>query len=180
MNSIYYTLILPNYIKYCLSSPFESYLLISPYNIKMVIDFLSKNTNSLFKSLVDISAADYPERANRFEINYHLLSIKYNTRLNIKTYLDEVTDIESITMVYKNANWSERELWDLFGIYFKNNDDLRRILTDYGFEGHPLRKDFPLTGYYEVLYDNNSKIVSTQLVETTQEFRLHQYNNSWI
>lgn len=179
MNIFNFYWIIPKYITYFLISKYETYILTSPFYIYYILYFLKRNTNSQFKILTDISCSDFPERINRFELNYHLLSIKYNVRLNVKTYLDEITNIESINTLYSNSVWSERELWDLFGVYFKNNNDLRRILTDYAFEGHPLRKDFPLTGYYELVYDNNQKLILNQFLETTQEFRLYQYSNSW-
>lgn len=179
MNIFNYSRLLPRFITHYLLSKYESYILTSPFYVTYILYFLKNNTNSRFRILTDISSSDYPERINRFEINYHLLSIKYNIRLNIKTYLDEITSITSATSIYNNSGWAERELWDLFGIYFSENNDLRRILTDYAFEGHPLRKDFPLTGYYEIMYDTNYKLLLNQFLEITQEFRNYQYTNSW-
>lgn len=171
--------ILPKYIKHVLWNNYERYILISPFVLINVLSYLKWNTNSQYKILIDISSVDYPERANRFELNYHLLSIKYNTRITIKTYTNEITPVESTSSIYSNACWSEREVMDMFGIFFMNNPDLRRILTDYGFEGHPLRKDFPLSGYYEIRYDDNHKYIVTEQLEVTQEFRLFDYTSPW-
>jgi NADH dehydrogenase (ubiquinone) Fe-S protein 3 len=121
--------------------------------------------------VIDICGVDYPSRPNRFEIVYHFLSIRFNTRIRIKTYASEVSSVESITSLYNAANWFEREAWDMYGIFFTSHPDLRRILTDYGFEGlftclikgHPLRKDFPLTGHVEVRYDDEKKRVVAEV-----------------
>lgn len=172
--------IIPKYIIFNLRSKYETYLLSTPEYVTELLFFLKTNTNCRYRTLIELSSVDYPKRINRFEINYHLLSVKYSNRINIKTYLDEMSNLKSVTKLFSSAAWSERELWDLFGIYFEENSDLRRILTDYGFEGHALRKDFPLSGYYELIYDNNSKMILNQIVEVTQEFRLHQYTNTWI
>ena len=122
---------------------------------------------------------DYPSRALRFEVVYHLLSIHHNSRIRIKTPLDEMTPLDSIVEIYNSANWWERETWDMFGIFFSNHPDLRRILTDYGFEGHPLRKDFPLSGFVEVRYDDSEKRVITEPIEMTQEFRYFDFSSPW-
>ncbi len=114
---------------------------------------------------------DYPTRPNRFEVVYHLLSLRYNSRLRVKTYCDELTAVPSVTSIFPAANWFEREAYDMFGIIFTGHPDLRRILTDYGFEGYPLRKDFPLTGYVEVRYDDEKKRVVAEPLELTQQFR---------
>ena len=128
-------------------------------NLLKIVLFLKDNPTTNFDILIDICAVDYPERENRFEVVYNLLSNRYNTRLRVKTSVNEVTPVESITPIFKGANWFEREAWDLYGVYFTGHPDLRRILTDYGFEGHPLRKDFPLSGYVEVRYDEIQKRV---------------------
>jgi len=122
--------------------------------------------------LVDICAVDYPEKKNRFEINYILLSITYNQRMVIKTYVDEITPIHSVVKIFNNSNWLEREAWDMFGIFFQNHPDLRRILTDYGFVGYPFRKDFPLTGFIEYRYDDVNKAVKGEVLELSQELRM--------
>jgi NADH-quinone oxidoreductase subunit C len=129
--------------------------------------------------LIDICGADYPERPERFDVVYHLLSLKQNARLRIKIHTDEMTPVPTTVGVFKAAGWFERETWDLFGITFSGNPDLRRILTDYGFEGHPLRKDFPLTGYVEVRYDNIQKRVVYEPVKLPQDFRNFDFLSPW-
>eukprot|EP01134_Creolimax_fragrantissima_P001288 CFRG1288T1 len=150
-----------------------------PEGIIPVFTFLRDHTNAQFKTLIDIAGVDIPGRVNRFEIVYMLLSIRYNSRIIVKTYTDEVTPIESIEPVFKAANWMEREVWDMFGVFFNGHPDLRRILTDYGFEGHPLRKDFPLSGYTEVRYDEEAKRVVSEPLEMQQEFRQFDFANPW-
>ena len=139
--------------------------------IFQVIQFLRDNTNCQYRTIIDICAVDYPERENRFEVVYNLLSITYNTRIRVKTSVNEVTPLESITSLFKGADWFEREAWDFYGVFFSNHPDLRRILTDYGFEGHPFRKDFPLSGYVEVRYDEIQKRVVCEPIELSQEYR---------
>jgi len=121
--------------------------------------------------VADITAVDYPTRENRFEVVYNLLSVRYNSRIRVKTYADEATPVPSITSLYDGANWYEREVYDLFGVFFVGHPDLRRIMTDYGFDGHPLRKDFPLTGYTEIRYDEEKKRIVVEPLELTQAFR---------
>lgn len=141
--------------------------------------FLKKHSQSQFKSLSDICGLDFPWKKNRFEIFYNLLSLTFNSRIMINICFNEKSSILSIENIFKIATWFERELWDLFGIYFTNNKDLRRILTDYGFKGHPLRKDFPLSGYVEVRYFFNEKRIIVETLNLTQEYRLYFFNNSW-
>jgi NADH-quinone oxidoreductase subunit C len=129
--------------------------------------------------LMDICGADYPERPERFEVIYNLLSLKHNWRLRVKVETAENTPVPSVTTVYSAAGWFERECWDLYGVPFSGNPDLRRILTDYGFEGHPLRKDFPLTGYVEVRYDEDQKRVVYEPVKLTQDFRSFDFMSPW-
>jgi NADH/F420H2 dehydrogenase subunit C len=148
-------------------------------DIKKVLLYLRDHTYSKYEVLIDIVGVDYPSRKERFEVNYLLLSVRYNSRLIVKCNVDEVTPIDSVTDIYKAAGWHEREVYDLFGIYFKGHPDLRRILTDYGFAGHPLRKDFPLTGYTEVRYDAVEKRVLYEPVEVTQEFRSFNLVSPW-
>lgn len=128
---------------------------------------------------MDISGADYPTRSQRFEVVYHLLSVQYNARIRVKTYADEVHPVPSATSVFRSADWYEREIWDMYGVFFIGHPDLRRILTDYGFEGHPLRKDFPLTGYTEVRYDEEKKRVVSEPLQLTQVFRNFEANSPW-
>jgi NADH-quinone oxidoreductase subunit C len=129
--------------------------------------------------LVDICGADYPERPERFEVVYNLLSLIHNARVRVKVEADETSSVPSVVGVYSTAGWFERECWDLFGVPFAGNPDLRRILTDYGFEGHPLRKDFPLTGYVEVRYDDDQKRVVYEPVKLTQDFRNFDFMSPW-
>lgn len=141
--------------------------------------YLRDHTGTQFKLLMDITAVDYPSNPERFEIVYNLLSLQYNTRIRIKICVDELTPVESLVPVYNAASWWERETWDMFGIFFAHHPDLRRILTDYGFEGHPLRKDFPLSGYVEVWYDDSEKRVVTRAVELAQDFRYFDFSSPW-
>jgi len=144
-----------------------------------VLSFLRDDTNCQFKVCVDVCGVDYPERERRFDVVYHLLSLKHNQRVRVKVETDEDTPVPSATAVYSSANWYEREAWDLYGILFSDHPDLRRILTDYGFEGHPLRKDFPLTGHVEVRYDEVEKRVVYEPVKLTQDFRSFDFLSPW-
>ncbi|HEY8129489.1 MAG TPA: NADH-quinone oxidoreductase subunit C [Hyphomicrobium sp.] len=147
-----------------------------------IVDVLTKlrdDPKCLFEVLIDICGVDYPERAERFDIVYHLLSPRLNQRLRVKIATDETTPVASVNDVFPAANWYEREAYDLYGIRFTGHPDLRRILTDYGFQGHPLRKDFPLTGYVEVRYDDEKKRVVYEPVKLTQEFRDFDFESPW-
>ncbi|MGP1252990.1 MAG: NADH-quinone oxidoreductase subunit C [Kiloniellales bacterium] len=147
-----------------------------------VLDLLMQlrdDQNLLFKQLLDITAVDYPDRQHRFEVVYNLLSLKHNQRIRVKLAVEEEAVVPSAAGVFSSAIWLEREVWDLFGIFFGEHPDLRRILTDYGFEGHPLRKDFPLTGYVEVRYDEEQKRVVYEPVKLTQEFRTFDFASPW-
>ena len=141
--------------------------------------FLRDDSNCQFKVLVDITAVDYPERDERFEVVYNLLSVTLNQRIRIKVTTDETAPVPSVTSVFSTAAWFEREVWDLFGVLFTDHPDLRRLLTDYGFQGHPLRKDFPLTGYVELRYDTEQKRVVYEPVTLTQEFRSFDFESPW-
>ncbi len=132
-----------------------------------------------FEQLIDLCGVDYPARPERFDVVYHLLSPRKNVRLRVKVTTDEVTPVASVIEVYPAANWYEREAYDMYGILFSGHPDLRRILTDYGFKGYPLRKDFPLTGYVEVRYDDEQKRVVYEPVKLTQEFRQFDYDSPW-
>ncbi|TIB70811.1 hypothetical protein E3Q24_02688 [Wallemia mellicola] len=149
----------------------ELTLMTAPSGVIPTLEFLKQHTQSQFKSAMDITAADYPTKSQRFEVIYNLLSVRYNARIRVKTYADEVTPVPSATGVYRGADWFEREVWDMYGVFFTGHPDLRRILTDYGFEGHPLRKDFPLTGYTELRYDEEKKRVVQEPLQLTQAFR---------
>ncbi len=144
-----------------------------------VLRFLRDDERCAFKVLVDVCGVDYPDRAERFEVVYNLLSLRHNARIRVKVSTDEATPVPSATAVFSAAGWWEREAWDLYGIYFADHPDLRRILTDYGFEGHPMRKDFPLTGYVEVRYDPEQKRVVYEPVKLTQDFRSFDFLSPW-
>ena len=144
-----------------------------------IIKFLRDSEKLLFNQLIDITAIDYPSRELRFDIVYLLLSLTLNQRVLIKTSINEIDNLESISSIHKSSNWYERECYDLFGIKFINHPDLRRIMTDYNFEGHPLRKDFPLTGHNEVRYDNSEKKVIYEKVNLPQEYRNFDYSSPW-
>ncbi|NBB52464.1 NADH-quinone oxidoreductase subunit C [Rhizobium sp. CRIBSB] len=132
-----------------------------------------------FQQLLDVCGVDFPDRAERFEVVYHLLSLTRNARLRVKTTTDEVQPVPSAVTVYPSADWFEREAFDMYGILFSDHPDLRRILTDYGFQGHPLRKDFPMTGYVEVRYDEAQKRVVYEPVKLAQEFRQFDFLSPW-
>ncbi|KAH7089384.1 NADH-ubiquinone oxidoreductase kDa subunit [Auriculariales sp. MPI-PUGE-AT-0066] len=157
----------------------ELTLYVAPSALVQTMQFLRDHAQCQFKSLVDISGADYPTRDKRFEIVYHLVSIRYATRIRVKTYADEVDPVPTIVPLFNGANWYEREAYDMYGMYFSGHPDLRRILTDYGFDGHPLRKDFPLTGYTEVRYDEEKKRVVYEPLQLTQAFRNFDAASPW-
>lgn len=148
-------------------------------DIAKLLVFLRDDVNCQFKQLMDICGVDYPERPQRFEVVYNLLSLVHNNRVTVKVMLDDNSSIPSVSKVFSSADWWEREIWDLFGIFFSGHPDLRRILTDYGFDGHPLRKDFPLTGYVEVRYDDAQKRVVYEPVKLTQEYRDFDFLSPW-
>ena len=152
---------------------------IRPNDIVKVTKFLRDDPNCQFKMLVDICGVDYPARVKRFEVVYHFLSLTKNRRVRVKAELAEEEAIPSIVSLHPSAAWFEREAYDMYGIYFTDNPDLRRILTDYGFEGHPFRKDFPLTGYIEVRYDEPQKRVIYEPVKLPQEFRTFDFLSPW-
>ncbi|MFM2043710.1 MAG: NADH-quinone oxidoreductase chain [Pseudomonadota bacterium] len=144
-----------------------------------VMQFLRDDSTCRFQQLMELCGVDYPDRAERFEVVYNLLSVKHNHRIRVKVSTDEDTAVPSVTGLWPVAGWFEREAWDLYGIFFADNPDLRRILTDYGFEGHPLRKDFPLTGYVELRYDPEQKRVVYEPVRLTQDFRSFDFLSPW-
>jgi NADH-quinone oxidoreductase subunit C len=157
----------------------ELTLLVHAGAIVRVLTYLRDQPNCQFKMLVDLCGVDYPEREQRFEVVYHLLSLKHNQRVRVKVATDEVTPVPSVTGVFGSANWYEREVWDMYGIYFADHPDLRRLLTDYGFEGHPMRKDFPQTGYVEVRYDEEQKRVVYEPVHLRQDWRSFDFLSPW-
>jgi NADH-quinone oxidoreductase subunit C len=148
-------------------------------DIVRVTTFLRDDPRCLFYAFVDIAGADYPGRVKRFDVVYHLLSPRHNRRIRLKVQTDETTPVPSIVDVFPAANWYEREAYDLYGILFSGHPDLRRLLTDYGFEGHPLRKDFPLTGFVEVRYDDAQRRVVYEPVRLTQELRNFDFLSPW-
>ncbi|CAD6582946.1 MAG: NADH-ubiquinone oxidoreductase 30.4 kDa subunit, mitochondrial [Alectoria sarmentosa] len=162
---------IPKYIQQFSVWKDELTIYIPPTGVIPVISFLKHHTAAEYTMVADITAVDYPTRSNRFEVVYNLLSVRHNSRIRVKTYADEATPVPSITSLYDGANWYEREVYDLFGVFFVGHPDLRRIMTDYGFDGHPLRKDFPLTGYTEIRYDEEKKRIVVEPLELTQAFR---------
>jgi len=152
---------------------------VEPARIQEVARVLRDDARCLFVNLLDVCGVDWPSRDKRFDVVYHLLSPKHNVRIRIKTQTDEVTPVPSVVEIFPTADWFEREAYDLYGILFSEHPDLRRILTDYGFEGHPLRKDFPLTGFVEVRYDDGLKRVVYEPVKLTQEFRNFDFLSPW-
>jgi NADH-quinone oxidoreductase subunit C len=157
----------------------ELILTVQAAAIQKVLTFLRDDANCLFKQLVDLCGVDYPEREQRFEVVYNLLSMKHNQRIRVKLSTDEDSPVPTVTTVFSSAGWYERETWDMYGVAFSDNPDLRRILTDYGFDGHPLRKDFPLTGFVELRYDNAQKRVVYEPVKLTQDFRNFDFLSPW-
>lgn len=157
----------------------ELTLTVDPGDLIAVLTFLRDDVQCQFVSFIDLAGVDYPAREKRFDVVYHLMSPRQNQRIRVKTAVDEDTLVPSAVQVYAAADWFEREAYDLYGILFSGHPDLRRILTDYGFEGHPLRKDFPLTGFVEVRYDDERKRVVYEPVELKQEFRNFDFQSPW-
>jgi len=176
----YVTECLPKYVQQASVTPGnELEIMVCPSGILPTISFMDQHMNAQFHNVTDITAIDVPSREYRFEVVYILLSTRFNTRIRVKTYTDEFTPLDSVTEVYLGANWYEREVWDMYGVFFANHPDLRRILTDYGFEGHPLRKEFPLSGYTEVRYNDEDNMVVMEPVEMDQEFRQFDLSAPW-
>lgn len=157
----------------------ELCLRVSAAALPQVLITLRDHPDLAFRQLVDVCGVDYPARADRFEIVYHMLSHRYNKRLRIKVSVSEGGLVPTSSHLFKAANWYEREIWDLYGVGFEGHPDLRRILTDYGFEGHPLRKDFPLTGFSEVRYDHEQEKVVYERVQLPQDFRQFDFESPW-
>ena len=150
-----------------------------PADVVRLLTFLRDDASCRFRQLLDISGVDWPERPKRFDVVYNLLSLSHNLRVRVRVETAETAPVPSLTGLFRSAGWYEREAWDLYGILFSGNPDLRRILTDYGFEGHPMRKDFPLTGHVEVRYDDEQKRVVYEPVSLTQEFRTFDFMSPW-
>ena len=157
----------------------ELVLVVDPAGLVEAMTWLRDDPGCRFRQLIDATAVDWPERPQRFDVVYNLLSIELNRRIRVKVATDERTPVPSVIGVWPAAGWFEREAWDMYGIMFSGHPDLRRLLTDYGFEGHPLRKDFPLTGYVEVRYDEAQKRVVYEPVRLTQEFRRFEFESPW-
>lgn len=157
----------------------ELYINVPLNKLFYIIFFFKNHSNCQFEILSDICVVDYINNIKRFEIVYNLLSIRFNNRLKIKININENELIDSISNIYRSANWLEREAWDMFGIFFKNNKDLRRILTDYGFEGYPLRKDFPLSGFLEIYYNELKKNINYVPLNLLQKYNFFKFNNTW-
>ena len=157
----------------------QLYLSINSEDSLDVVLLLKTNKDTKFKQLIDITAVDYPENKKRFKIVYLLLSHEFNQRILVSYFINENEKISSLVKIFPSANWMEREIFDMYGIKFSDHPDLRRILTDYGFEGYPLRKDFPLTGHNEVRYDNSEKRVIYESVNLPQEYRYFDYASPW-
>jgi len=152
---------------------------VRPRDLIFVLNFLKLQSQLQYNLLTAVSCVDYPFRKNRFEVAYELLSVRFNSRIRVKTFVDEVTPLQSAVSVFPASTWWEREIWDLFGVFFEKNDEIKRILTDYGFEGHPLRKDFPLSGYVESRYNDQLKRVVSEPLEHAQEFRSFDFSTGW-
>ena len=157
----------------------ELTMMIAPASLVSFVDFLKSDGNCQFGTLIDITAVDHPDREARFDVVYHFLSMHQNQRVRLKLAVREEDSVPSLTEVHPSANWFEREVFDMFGILFSGHPDLRRILTDYGFRGYPLRKDFPTTGYTEVRYDDEQKRVVYEPVNLVQEYRQFDFMSPW-
>jgi len=175
------TLILKKIIPTVLFQQFNSEisLLVRVKNLLISLVTLKKSILYQFSLLTAVSGVDYYNNKYRFNVTYELLSLVYNTRIRVKVFLTEIDSVPSVVNIFKNANWWEREVWDLYGIFFSNHPDLRRILTDYGFEGYPMRKDFPVYGYVEVFYDNIQKRIIIESLELSQEYRTFSFDTPW-
>jgi len=161
----------------------EVVLDVPPDQTVATLRFLQNHSSTSFRCFIDAFGTDFPDRSGvgqgRFRVTYHLLSTTFNARIRVQTYVDETTPLESATAIFAGADWFEREVWDMYGVFFYNHPDMRRILSDYGFEGHPLRRDFPLSGFVEVRYDDTEKRVVTEPVEISQEYRTFDYSSPW-
>jgi NADH-quinone oxidoreductase subunit C len=157
----------------------EQVLYVPASNLLALLTFLRDDPQLMFKQLTDVTAVDYPARSPRFDVVYQLLSMHHNRRLRVKVQADEVSPVPSVCGLFSAAGWFEREVWDMYGVSFAGNPDLRRILTDYGFEGHPQRRDFPLTGYVELRYDSEQKRVVYEPVKLNQAYRSFDFLSPW-
>jgi NADH-quinone oxidoreductase subunit C len=152
---------------------------VRPSTIVRVLTFLRDEPSLQFRQLIDLCGVDYPDREARFDVVYHLLSLHHNQRIRVAVETAEDSPVPSVTSVFPNADWFEREAWDMYGVFFSDHPDLRRLLTDYGFEGHPLRKDFPMSGYVEMRYDETQKRVVYEPIKLRQDFRSFDFLSPW-
>lgn len=155
-------------------------LVVNPKDLFFVLTVLNLHSTLQYKLLTSITGVDYPDRKKRFEIIYELLSVRFNSRVRVKTLVNEVMPIKSVHTLFPAATWWEREIWDLFGVFFDSNHEIKRILTDYGFDGHPLRKDFPLSGYVESRYNDKIKRIVSEPLEHAQHFRFFDFSSGWV
>jgi len=170
---------LPNDVLEQWTANSELNVVVRSEGIARTMKFLRQDPNCLFEMLVDVCGVDYPERQERFEVVYNLLSLRHNQRVRVKLTVDEGVAVPSVHDIFPSASWFERECWDMYGVFFTGHPDLRRLLTDYGFDGHPFRKDFPLTGYVEVRYDDEERRVVYEPVKLTQAFRSFDFLSPW-
>lgn len=169
----------PQAVRECGFAKDELVLHAAAEQVAVLLQFLRDDVRCLFTTLVDICGVDYPERQPRFEIVYNLLSIRHNLRIRVKILAEDAFPVPSVSAVFPAAGWFEREVWDMYGVLFSGNSDLRRILTDYGFDGHPQRKDFPLTGFVELRYDGEQKRVVYEPVKLAQAYRRFDFESPW-
>ncbi len=180
-NILFYLEIIPKYIQSNSINKKNNFIETNYLYIPNIINFFKKHMNTKYEILSDIAVVDFLKKLKtRFQLNYNLLSIKNLNRLFIRFYIKDKVIVQSITKIFNSSNWYEREVWDTYGIFFKNHTDLRRILTDYGFEGHPFRKDFPLSGYLEIRYDDNVKRIVYERLKLAQDYRNFKFKSPWI
>lgn len=157
----------------------ENVIVVPLYLLSFSMNLLKNHIGYQYSLLSCISGVDFLNKKYRFSVVYDLLSISYNSRIRVKIFSNETNSVPTLTKIFVNSNWWEREIWDLYGIYFENHPDLRRILTDYGFEGHPMRKDFPMSGFVEVRYNEIKKCIVVEPIELSQDFRLFNFDTTW-
>lgn len=172
--------IVPKYVQSTKIKDCEIYINTTSKNLYNLVDILKNKVTCQFDQLIDIAVIDKPQENFRFQITYIFLSVRFNSRLYLVTKCSETSAISSLNQLFRSSGWLEREVWDMYGIFFVNHNDLRRILTDYGFRGHPLRKDFPLFGFKEVFFNEENKKITYYNVKTDQNFRSFNFKNSWI
>jgi len=178
--SLFLRTVLRNLIKEIRFSNNDVEIKTTPNNLRSVLYFLKNHTLCKYKQLSEVICSDHPGKKRRFSVAYVLCSLHYNSYITVVVQTNEVLPIPSVTPIFSGAGWLEREVWDLFGIFFEEHPDLRRILTDYGFSGHPLRKDFPLTGFLEVYYNDSAKRMNYEPVELSQEYRSFILQSPWV